>query len=101
MISMLTDVPQDTQNWQCSSVHTFFSTCNWEDQQSTSEAVAILEQAVAIAPLTELPFNLKVQQFFAAVNWDGTEVSITSPTPIENFDEPTEEFTLTDFSDLF
>lgn len=101
MISMLKDAPQATQDWQYSSVQTFFSTCNWEDQQPTSQTVATLEQAMAIAPFTELSFDLKVQQFFASVNWEGSEIPAISSTPIMTFDEPSDEFTLTNFSDLF
>lgn len=107
MISMLPDVPQDTQNWLNTSVQSFFSTCNWENrvQLPTPQEVAILEQAAAIAGFSELSFELNVQQFFAAVNWDGTDRTALSVPRIENsgedLDDLKNDFTLTDFSDLF
>jgi hypothetical protein len=104
MISSL--APQDTQNWLHSSVDSFFTTCNWENQAqySTAEEVAMLEQAAAPEVLTELSFELKVKQFFAAMRWDGTAVVAMSAAPeSESFsDDQTEsKFTLSDFSDLF
>ncbi|MCU0551337.1 MAG: hypothetical protein MUC48_18470 [Leptolyngbya sp. Prado105] len=103
--------PQDTQNWLHSSVQTFFSTCNWENQpqrsipqaRSTAQDVAFLEQAAATESFTELSFELKVKQFFAAMNWEGAAVAGVSvaPEPDIQFDEPNGSFTLTDFSDLF
>lgn len=104
MISSL--APQDTQNWLQSSVHSFFTTCNWENQAqySTAEEVAMLEQAVAPEVLTELSFELKVKQFFAAMRWDGTPAVTMAVAPESESlsDELTEsKFTLTDFSNLF
>lgn len=99
MISTL----QDTQNWQQSSVQSFFTTCNWENQtvavRPTLQDVQLLEQAAAIESFTELSFHLRVHQFFAAVNWEGTTAQ--RPEAIEPLPEPTDGFTLTDFSDLF
>lgn len=99
-----TVAPEDTQNWLHSSVQSFFTTCNWENKtiapRSTTSAIEQLEQAAAIESITELSFDLRVRQFFAAVNWDGIEIApspvIEEPTP-----EPGDGFTLTDFSDLF
>jgi hypothetical protein len=98
-----TAAPEDTQTWLHSSVQSFFTTCNWENKPiaaiSTS-AIEQLEQAAAIESITELSFDLRVRQFFAAVNWEGTTIApspmIEEPTP-----EPGDGFTLTDFSDLF
>ncbi len=110
MISTLD--PQDTQNWLHSSVQSFFTTCNWENEtiaaRSTPQDVQRLEQAAVLTlacaegseSFTELSFNLRVRQFFAAVNWEGTTIA-QSPTVEEPAPEPTDGFTLTDFSDLF
>lgn len=94
---------QGTQNWLYSSVQTFFTTCNWDDQPiaPTPQMVQQLEQAAAIEPLTELSFNLPVGQFFAAIHWEGTAVRLPLVEPLELLSEPTDDFTLTDFSDLF
>jgi hypothetical protein len=105
MISSLADVPQATQNWLHTSVQSFFKTCNWENQaRSTTSEVARLEQSVIPESFTELSFDLKVRQFFTAVNWDGTAITQAAP-PIESLTEslaePRDGFTLTDFSDLF
>ncbi|HTL89904.1 MAG TPA: hypothetical protein VL134_10920 [Leptolyngbya sp.] len=108
MISTIAqDTPQNTQTWLYSSVQSFFTTCNWENQTlPTKSEVQRLEQAAAVELFTELSFELRVQQFFAAVNWEGISLSAAGtvhPT-IENVEplpEPTDGFTLTDFSDLF
>lgn len=94
---------QETQNWLHSSVQTFFTTCNWEDQPiaPTPQVVQQLEQAAAIEPLAELSFTLQVGQFFAAMNWEGTPARPTEAEPLELPSEPIDSFTLTDFSDLF
>ncbi|GAP95497.1 hypothetical protein [Leptolyngbya sp. NIES-2104] len=102
MISTL--APEDTQNWLHSAVQSFFANCNWEDKPVAAIAaseVQRLEQAAATESFTELSFDLRVRQFFAAVNWDGTAMTPMpvveeAPTP-----EPDDGFTLTDFSDLF
>ncbi|MBW4441078.1 MAG: hypothetical protein KME10_07570 [Plectolyngbya sp. WJT66-NPBG17] len=95
---------QDTQKWLHSSVQSFFTTCNWENEtvaaRSTPQDVQRLEEAAAIESFTELSFDLRVRQFFAAVNWEGTTIS-QSPAFEEPAPEPTNGFTLTDFSDLF
>jgi len=99
MISTL----QDTQHWQQSSVQSFFTTYNWENQtvvaRSTLQEIQLLEQAAAIESCTELSFHLRVRQFFAAVNWEGTTAQ--HPEVIEPLPKPTDSFTLTEFSDLF
>lgn len=96
--------PQDTQNWLQSSVQSFFTTCNWENEtvaaRSTPNDVQRLEQAAALESFTELSFDLRVRQFFAAVNWEGTMTA--QPSIVEEpLPQPTDGFTLTDFSDLF
>lgn len=101
MISTL--APEDTQNWLHSSVQSFFTACNWEDKPVAAIAasnVQRLEQAAATESFTELSFDLRVRQFFAAVNWDGTAMA-SIPVVEESTPEPNDGFTLTDFSDLF
>ncbi len=93
--------PQNTQTWLYDSVQSFFTTCNWEDQAARSD-VQLLEQSVASESFTELSFELRVRQFFAAVNWEGTSIGSTPAiAPVETQPEANDGFTLTDFSDLF
>lgn len=102
MISTLEN-PQNIQTWLYSSVQSFFTTCNWENQTLPTKAdVQLLEQAAATESFTELSFELRVRQFFAAVNWEGTLFSQSPAVErIEILPEPSDSFTLTDFSDLF
>ncbi|BAU13259.1 hypothetical protein LEP3755_37980 [Leptolyngbya sp. NIES-3755] len=95
--------PNDTQTWLHSSVQSFFTTCNWENKPvAVTPEVQRLEQAVAIESITELSFDLRVRQFFAAVNWDGSAIApVSSVIEEEPALEPADGFTLTDFSDLF
>lgn len=101
---MISAAPQDTQNLLHTSVQSFFTTCNWENKPVAAIAtpeIQRLEQAAAIESVTELSFDLRVRQFFAAVNWEGTAMA---PSPVieeEPALEPDDGFTLTDFSDLF
>lgn len=95
---------QDTQNWLSSSVHSFFTACNWENKPVPAiltPDIQRLEQAVEIESVTELSFELRVRQFFAAVNWDGTTMALPPEIEAEPIPEPLDSFTLTDFSDLF
>ncbi|MBE9009806.1 hypothetical protein IQ250_06270 [Pseudanabaenaceae cyanobacterium LEGE 13415] len=100
-----TVAPQDTQNLLHSSVQSFFATCNWENKtlapRSMNSAIEQLEQAAAVDSITELSFDLRVRQFFAAVNWDGSAIASSPAIVEEPISEPDDGFTLTDFSDLF
>jgi hypothetical protein len=91
------------RGWMRQSVQRFFSDFNWEN--SSPEVQAWMQTtATGQQPLS---LTLKVQQFFEAVNWDGStigsvgqiQVSQSAPVPIPP--APLETFTLDDFSDFF
>jgi hypothetical protein len=93
--------PPDTQNYLQATVQEFFKTCNWEDQSLEVQEIRL---ASLLDDNTSLPLTLRVSQFFAAVNWDGT--TFANPSPVINSSDPTASnadstFTLSDLSDLF
>ncbi len=97
---------QDTQNWLQSSVQSFLETCNWNDhsievQEIKLAAVEADRNPEEISTVeTLLPYHLSVQEFFAAVNWDGALLnSAVIEAPALTPDES--DFTLADFSNLF
>jgi hypothetical protein len=108
---------QDTQQWLHRSVQAFFSTCNWED--CSINIRDIHWSALTPADLTSEPLalSLSVNQFFAAVDWDGSlkqggmsqvtmpQIAMFQTAPeVEDLPatiESARTFTLTDFSDLF
>lgn len=86
--------------WLQSSVQTFFTGFNWEDQPPE---VQELRMTATIEGSTEpLSLTLSVSQFFATVNWEGTQIAEV-PT-FEDFmteESAADDFTLDSFSDLF
>src|SRR6476619_7046991 len=72
------------QPWLQSSVQTFFTGFNWENQ---SPEVQELKLQALQGSNTPLSLTLSVNQFFGAINWDGVAASApvtltASPTPV-------------------
>ncbi|MBD1910072.1 MULTISPECIES: hypothetical protein [unclassified Leptolyngbya] len=88
--------------WLQTSTRKFFSSVNWDDNPPEIQEI---KQKVAENPTAEdLSRDLTVGQFFAAVNWD--DDAAVAPPAADNFlaellEEPANNFTLDDFSDLF
>lgn len=85
------------------SVQSFFSQVNWDDH---SPEVQEVRQTIATPNLGPISLTMSVSQFFAIVNWEGTEIAapglalepftLTSPET-----SPTDSLTLDDFFNLF
>jgi hypothetical protein len=89
--------PSDT--WLQSSVQKFFSSFNWEDNTPEVQEIKLTSQENS-GPLS---LTLSVNQFFAAVNWDGAAIA---PATSASLSQPTsatlqEDLTLDGFSDFF
>lgn len=83
--------------WIQSSVQTFFSGFNWEDNPPEVHEV---KQAAVLHSTEPLSLTLSVSQFFAAVNWDGTAIAAATPQPAAPAQKP-DDLTLDDFFNLF
>jgi hypothetical protein len=82
-------------------VQTFFSEFNWED---TPPDIQAIKQAFSVEGNSgPLSFALSVSQFFAAINWDGSEIA--APIPVEPSSlaqyAVNNDLTLDQFSSLF
>ena len=93
--------PDLSASWKRETVQQFFGSCNWDDHSLKVQALKL----TATQPQDSdrpLSLTLKVQDFFAAVNWDGTAIA-AFPT-LEKLaieDTAADNLTLDDFSDLF
>lgn len=87
--------------WLQSSVQSFFSNINWED--NPPEVQQIKQNAAQSDGANAVPVSLtmSVSQFFAAINWDNATIA----APIQPAKTPSQpkpnEITLDDFSSLF
>ncbi len=101
------------REWLSVPVQNFFKTCNWENQ---SKAVQEVQNASFSQEPIELTLALSVNQFFAAVNWDGVSLVPQTPDGVDSFGDSAsaiedleaafamtndDGFTLSSFSDLF
>ncbi|EKQ69627.1 hypothetical protein OsccyDRAFT_2265 [Leptolyngbyaceae cyanobacterium JSC-12] len=82
--------------WLQSSVQTFFSQINWDDNSPTGQV-----SVSSATDFTDEPLSLEmsVSRFFATFSWDGNSIAAApsvQPKPAGEGD-----FTLDDFSDLF
>lgn len=87
------------QPWLQSSVQTFFTGFNWENQ---SPEVQELKLQALQGSNTPLSLTLSVNQFFGAINWEG--VAAAAPvvlTPPTSSVAVANDLTLDDFSSLF
>lgn len=85
-------------SWLLASVQKFFTGINWED--NPPEVQEIRMAAASEAGATSLNMTMSVCQFFAAVNWDGTEIAAAPAPVVEPVSKP-DDLTLDDFSSLF
>lgn len=86
-------------SWLQSSVQTFFTGFNWDNQ---SPEVQELKLQSLQGNNTPLSMTLNVNQFFGAINWEGAAAAApvavtTSAPPVA----PANDLTLDDFSSLF
>jgi hypothetical protein len=97
------------QDWLSLPVQNFFKTCNWNNQ---SKVVQEVQQASFSSEPVELTLALSVNQFIEAVNWEGVTLAPQSSEVVDNaaaiedleaaFAKTSDEqFTLSNFSDLF
>jgi hypothetical protein len=86
--------------WKQQSVHTFFSTFNWDDHSLKVQELKLTSSQQSSDQ--SLSLTLKVSEFFGAVNWDGNAIA-SMPNFLEEFstEATSDAFTLEDFSDLF
>jgi hypothetical protein len=88
-------------SWLTTSVQTFFSGFNWEN--APPEIQEIQQTASVQATSGPLSLSLSVGQFFAAINWHGSEIA--APVAVEQPSIPqpaaNDDLTLDDFSSLF
>lgn len=91
--------PHHPNVWMRQTVQQFFGGFNWENNPPE------IQKLVQTAFNTDRPLSLtlKVSQFFAAINWEGSSIAALpqSDEPTSPPTSPADAFTLDDFSDLF
>jgi hypothetical protein len=90
-------VAATSSNWLQSSVQSFFTAFNWEDNPPEVQELKLTSMQDGMP----LSMELSVSQFFSAIAWDGSCVA-AAPSSAEPFSvSENNQFTLEDFSDLF
>ena len=92
--------PDLSVSWQRQTVQQFFGSCNWDDHSLKLQALKL----TATQPQGSdqpLSLTLKVQDFFAAVNWDGTAIAAFSKPEKVAIEDSADDLTLDGFADLF
>jgi len=85
------------ETWLQSSVQSFFSGINWENNSPEVQEIRTAASENAAVGLT-----LSVCQFFAAVNWDDAAIAAPVATKQAPIASPKpNDLTLDDFSSLF
>jgi len=91
--------PHHSVGWMRQTVQQFFGEFNWENNPPE------IQKLVQTAFNTDRPLSLtlKVSQFFAAINWEGSSIAALPPSDEQSSTAipPVDAFTLDDFSDLF
>lgn len=95
-------VSAPNEAWLRSSVQSFFSGINWDDNPPEVQEIrrTYTEPSRSEEPLS---LTLSVCQFFAAINWEGGGGAIAAPpaAPLSTPAATVDDLTLDDFSSLF
>lgn len=86
-------------SWLQQSVQQCFSQFNWDD---TPPEIQELRQTTTQPGQESLSLTLTVDQFFNAINWQGSSIAaLPQSEPARQPGTTNDAFTLEDFSDLF